>query len=154
MLGLLVPALPVNPCCMLHMIKLAVGVRDAAHLAELQRARATATPPLRHRTRNRPKRAAEIVAGGSIYWVIGRAVLVRQRIVGIIADQWDDGSACAGLLLDPELIRVAARPIKAFQGWRYLNAADAPADLAALVQSGVEMLPEEMRLALAELALL
>jgi len=139
---------------MLHMIKLAVGVRDVAHLAELQQARAKANPPLRHQTRNTPKRAAEITAGGSMYWVVAGAVLVRQRITAIIRDEWDDGSACAGLVLDPELVRVAARTMKAFQGWRYLNAADAPPDIGgASAHSGIDSLPEEMRAALAKLAL-
>jgi hypothetical protein len=139
---------------MLHIIKLAVGVRDLAHLADIQQARAKSDPPLRHKTRNSPKRADEITANGSIYWVINRAILVRQRITAIIRDHWDDGSACAGLVLDPELIRVAARAAKPFQGWRYLNAADAPADLATGPSSGVDELPETLRLALSELALL
>jgi hypothetical protein len=139
---------------MLHIVKLAVGVRDLAHLAEIQHARAKSDPPLRHRTRNTPKRADEIITGGSIYWVINRAILARQRITAIIRDHWDDGSACAGLVLDPELVRVAARPTKPFQGWRYLNAADAPADLAIGGSSGVEELPEALRLALSQLALL
>ncbi len=140
---------------MLHIIKLAVGVRDAAHLAELQRARAKSDPPLRHQTRNRPKRADEITEGGSMYWVIGGVVLLRQRVTAIIRDQWDDGSACAGLVLDPELIRVMSRGVKAFQGWRYLNPADAPADLGTAGQiPGIETLPEPMRAALAALALL
>jgi len=140
---------------LLHLIKLAVGVRDVAHLAEIQAQRAAKSPPLRHQTRNMPKRAAEILDGGSIYWVISRAVLVRQRIVEIRPDVWDDGSKCTGLVLDPVLVRVAARAMKPFQGWRYLNAADAPADLgAAGSAAGVEDLPPEMRLALTHLALL
>jgi len=140
---------------MLHMIKLAVGVRDVAHLAELQLARANSSPPLRHKTRNSPKRVDEIIADGSMYWVISGAVLVRQRITAIIRDSWDDGSACAGLVLDPELVRVAARAMKPFQGWRYLSAADAPADLAAVsAHSGVDGLPEQLRAALTALALL
>jgi hypothetical protein len=140
---------------MLHMIKLAVGVRDAAHLSELQQARAKSNPPLRHQTRNRPKRADEITGGGSMYWVIGGAVLVRQRITCIIPDQWDEGSACTGLVLDPALIRVAARVMKPFQGWRYLKPADAPADIDADGQApGIETLPAQMRAALAALALL
>jgi len=140
---------------MLHMIKLAVGVRDAAHLAALQGARAKSNPPLRHQTRNRPKRADEVTAGGSMYWVISGAVLVRQRITAIIRDEWDDGSACAGLVLDPGLVRVAARAMKPFQGWRYLKPSEAPADIDAAGQAwGIETLPAQMRAALAELALL
>jgi hypothetical protein len=140
---------------MIHLIKLAVGVRDVEHLAEIQQRRAAQNPPLRHQTRNMPKRAAEIIAGGSIYWVVNRAVVVRQRVTDIIADTWDDGSRCAGIVLDPVLVRVAARPMKPFQGWRYLNPADAPADIgAAGAVSGVDDLPEPLRLALTHLALL
>ncbi len=140
---------------MLHLIKLAVGVRDIAHLAAIQAARAVSDPPLRHQTRSFPKRADEIVAGGSIYWVIQGAVCVRQRVLAITADVWDDGTKCAGLVLDPALVRVAARSMKAFQGWRYLSMADAPADISAAGSaSGVDALPEEMRRALVNLALL
>ncbi len=140
---------------MLHMIKLAVGVRDVEHLAAIQAARAANDPPLRHQTRNMPKRAAEITAGGSIYWVINRAVVVRQLITDITKDIWDDGSPCTGLVLDKTLVRVAARSMKPFQGWRYLNPADAPPDIgAAGAVSGVDDLPEQMRLALTHLALL
>jgi hypothetical protein len=57
-------------------------------------------------------------------------------------------------VLDPELIRVTARAINPFQGWRYLSAADAPADLGTGTSSGLDDLPEPMRLALSRLALL
>jgi hypothetical protein len=140
---------------MMHLIKLAVGIRDVAHLEEVQMLRTERDPPLRHQTRSVPKRAAEICDGGSIYWVIGGAVLVRQRVLDIVQDVWDDGSKCAGLVLDRGLVRVAARRVKAFQGWRYLLPADAPADLdAAGAASGVDALPAGMRLELTKLALL
>jgi hypothetical protein len=138
---------------MINLIKLAVGIRDIAHLAAVQAERRRSNPPLRHQTRNLPKRAAEITDGGSIYWVIAGAVLVRQRITDIVQDSWDDGSKCAGLVLDPELVRVAARPVKAFQGWRYLEAADAPPDLAAQTGADAQM-PDALRHALASLGLL
>ena len=137
---------------MIHIIKLAVGVRDVAHLDEIQLLRTDRDPPLRHRTRSMPKRAAEVCDGGSIYWVIGGAVLVRQLITEILPDVWEDGSKCCALVLDAKLVRVAARPVKAFQGWRYLTAADAPPDLDAASQGGD--LPDAMRQALAALALL
>jgi hypothetical protein len=140
---------------LIHLIKLAVGVRDIAHLAAIQAQRASNNPPLRHQTRNTPKRAAEIIDGGSIYWVINRAVLARQRIIDITRDVWDDGSPCAGLVLDPVLVRVAARAMKPFQGWRYLTPSDAPPDIGAPgAASGLDELPQEMRLALTHLALI
>ena len=105
-------------------------MRDIAHLAALNAEEAKADPPLRHKTRNRPKLANEIIAGGSLYWVIGGAILVRQRILDITPDISEDGTPCTALVLDPELVRVEARAMRAFQGWRYLKPEDAPPDLA------------------------
>ncbi len=136
----------------LHLVKLAVGVRDLAHLRAIQAERA-AVAPLRHRTRNRPRRAAEIVGGGSIFWVIGGALRARQRIGGIVEDRWEDGSKCAGLLLDPHLVAVRGRLMRPFQGWRYLAPSEAPEDLDA--SAAIEAaLPEDLRRELMELCLL
>ncbi len=140
---------------MLHLTKLAVGVHDIAHLRELQAERAQRNPPLRHRTRNFPRRRDEVLNGGSMYWVIGGATLVRQRLVDIIEDQWDDKSACAGLILDPKLIVVSARPTRPFQGWRYLRAEEAPPDLAqSRPVRGEAALPPALRRELRTLCLL
>jgi hypothetical protein len=139
---------------MIHLVKLAVGVRDISHLAEFQRGRVSRDPPLRHQTRSMPKRAAELTDGGSLYWVITGAILVRQRVIDVIEDMWDDGSPCAGLVLDPTLVRVVARSSKPFQGWRYLKPEDAPADLAAGTTTLADDLPLDMLRALTELALL
>jgi hypothetical protein len=140
---------------MLHVMKLAVGIRDLAHLQAVQSARQASDPPLRHRTRNSPRRAAEITAGGSLYWVVSGAVLVRQRILDIRPDHWEDGSACAAFLLDPTLVPVAGRPVRAFQGWRYLEPSAAPPDFGGLaVAEGAEAMPEPMRRDLRALGLL
>jgi hypothetical protein len=140
---------------MLHLMKLAVGVRDVAHLREIQAARLLSDPPLRHRTRNRPRRAAEILDGGSMYWVIAGAMVVRQSIADIISSTWEDGSACAGLVLEPTLVPVAGRAVRAFQGWRYLAADAAPADVsAASGASGEDELPPALRAELRVLGLL
>ncbi len=128
-----------------------MGVRDFAHLSAIQAAKAVSDPPLRHKTRHGPKRAAELVDGGSIYWVVGGVLLARQKIRDVVEDV-KDGARCAALVLDPELVRVGARPVKAFQGWRYLTPTDAPADLTS--ESAGAEIPEEMRRALAALALL
>ncbi len=140
---------------MLHIMKLAVGIRDLAHLQDVQAARLASNPPLRHQTRNFPRRADEVIDGGSLYWVISGTLLVRQRITDIVPAVWDDGRACAALMLDPELIVLAGRPTRAFQGWRYLEAAAAPPDLGgASGASGLDDLPEAMRRDLAALGLL
>lgn len=139
---------------MLHLIKLAVGVRDIEHLRVLQAHRALHAPPLRHLTRSVPRRAEEVRAGGSIFWVIGGAILVRQRVLDIAADRREDGSACAGLILCPELVAVEGRPVKPFQGWRYLEAAAAPPDLLRAAADGEDALPDALRRDLRALALL
>ncbi len=133
-------------------MKLAVGVRDPAHLHAIQAARVVQDPPLLHRTRQMPRRGAEIVAGGSIYWVIAGSMLVRQRIVDIVADTYQDGSACAALILDPALVGVAGRPVRPFQGWRYLAPEAAPEDLGAGGDDGE--LPPALAQALRALCLL
>lgn len=139
---------------MLHMLKLSVGIRDIAHLRAVQLARAAISPPLRHQTRNGPRRREELLDGGSIYWVISGAVLVRQRLVDIIDDRWDDDTVCAGLVLDPTLVPVSATPMRAFQGWRYLTPEAAPADLdQENVDIGHDM-PESLRRSLRGLGLL
>ena len=140
---------------MLHLMKLAVGVRDIVHLQELQNARARTAPPLRHLTRHRPRRAKEVLEGGSIYWVIGGAMLVRQRLLDIVPATDSDGTAHAALLLDPALVAVAPRATRPFQGWRYLPAEAAPADLAdTAAAAGAEALPAALRRELQALGLL
>ena len=141
---------------MLHLIKLSVGVKDIAHLREIQARRAKTEPPLRHQTRMFPKRAAEIEDGGSIYWVIAGFVQVRQRILEVREEQWDDGTSCAGLVLDPTLVQVAGRPVKPFQGWRYLAPEAAPEDLVAgrAETRGLDALPPKLRQELTALCLL
>lgn len=141
---------------MLHLIKLSVGPKDVAALAALQKERLRADPPLRAWTRMFPKRIDEISDGGSIYWVIGGFVRVRQRILGLREEQWDDDTPCAALLLDPTLVAVEARPVKAFQGWRYLKPEEAPPDVAMdrPAAEGLESLPPKLRRDLAELCLI
>ena len=110
-------------------------------------------PPLRHFTRNSPKRAAELTDGGSLYWVIGGVILVRQLVLEVRQDQEADGTPCAALVLDLALVRVEGRAMRAFQGWRYLDPKDAPADLGKQTGGAAEM-PESMRRELAALGLL
>jgi len=138
---------------MVHLLKLSVGVHDIAHLSALQRARAETDPPLRHRTRQMPKRAADIIDGGSIFWVIAGMIQCRQRILDIERDQRPDGTPCVALLLDPAIVLVDGRPVRPFQGWRYLNPEAAPPDISEGAGSSVQ-LPTALRLALVELCLL
>ncbi len=119
----------------LHMIKLCVGVENVEDLsewqvkrmAELKKKGKPANPY--HDTRMSPKRATEMLAGGSLYWVIKNFIIVRQRLIGFEEVQDKDGKAMCRIHLDPELIRTKPRKKRPFQGWRYLEPTDAPTDL-------------------------
>ena len=140
---------------MLHLTKLAVGVRDTDHLRALQAIRARENPPLRHRTRNFPRRRAEVIDGGSMYWVIAGTMLARQRILDIVEDHREDMTACTGFILDPHITLLAGRPTRPFQGWRYLEPDDAPPDMPASEGiTGVASLPAALRHELRVLCLL
>jgi hypothetical protein len=139
---------------MLHIAKLAVGIRDVAHIRAVQAERMRTDPPLRHLTRNHPRRAAEVLDGGSLYWVIGGSMLVRQRLLDIRDEETADGGTLAALVLDPALVLLTGKPTRPFQGWRYLDPAAAPPDLSTAAAGGVEALPEAMRRDLRELGLL
>lgn len=140
---------------MLHLIKLAVGVRDVDHLSAIQADRMRTQPPLRHRTRMTPRRREEVLAGGSIYWVIGGSCLARQRIVDIADDKRDDGTPCTAIMLDPALVPLVGRSTRPFQGWRYLDPDDAPPDLPKMgMFTGLDGLPPAMRQELRALCLL
>jgi len=123
----------------LSLVKLCVGADTIEDLAEWQ-AHVTATrkaagedPRPRHVTRMWPRREAEIVgtegARGSLYWVIRGLILVRQPILGFEEVRGEDGVRRCAILLDPQLLRTETRPRGPFQGWRYLEAKDAPPDL-------------------------
>jgi hypothetical protein len=142
-----------------HLVKLCVGIETVQDLrdwqAERLRTLACAGKPLElcHRTLQAPRRRDEVLDGGSLYWVVKGFVLVRQRIVDLRADTKYDGRACCGIVLDPALIGTRAHPRRAFQGWRYLEDADAPPDLRARDEADGEM-PHTMRQVLRELRLI
>lgn len=137
-----------------HILKLCVGAESVEDLAEWQieqlkrarRAKQRLNPVCG--TRMWPKRMEDVLAGGSLYWVIKGVVTVRQRIVAI-DDVIDEHGQRCGLYLDAQLHRTVPQPRRAFQGWRYLEPKDAPADLGDL--KGGADLPEELRLKLVEL---
>jgi hypothetical protein len=140
---------------MLHLTKLAVGVRDVDHLRAWQAERLRERVPLRHRTRSFPRRRAEVLDGGSMYWVIAGTMLARQRIVDIIEDHRDDLTPCTSLILDPELVTLVGRPTRPFQGWRYLDPDGAPPDMPAFgAILGLDGLPATLRQELRALCLL
>jgi hypothetical protein len=130
----------------LHMSKVAVACASLDALAARQRTRLTdGIVPLV--TRFMPKRAGELV-GGSLYWIVKHRLIARQLIIGFATAE--DGRAI--VRLDPLLIRTRAAPKRAHQGWRYLAAADAPADLDG-EPDGLDLLPPALLGKLAGLAL-
>jgi hypothetical protein len=143
----------------LHLIKLCVGADSLDDLrqwiAERMREKARRGEPARHAhvTRTAPKRAGEILAGGSLYWVIKGQVSARQTLVGIEPFVDADGIGRCKLWLDSEVVAVAPRPMRAFQGWRYFATKDAPPDLDKS-QPGLNEMPEALRRELAGLGLL
>lgn len=143
----------------LHMLKLSVGSESYESLLEFQawrrEQRRLAGEPAEnvHRTRHFPRRAAEILDGGSIYWIIKGFVRARQRIVRFDELFDDEEQKHCGIVLDPELIRTELQARRPHQGWRYLEHKDAPRDAASLGQLEDEP-PAEMAAALKELGLL
>ena len=141
----------------LHLIKLCVGCDSLADLAGWQKQRLAELrargkkPELVHVTRMTPKRSAEILDGGSLFWVIKGQIAARQKLVGM-REMKKNGVPHCGLVHDRKLVPVSPRPRRAFQGWRYLEAADAPPDLALV--KGATALPESLKRELAELGLL
>lgn len=143
----------------LHIIKLCVGVDSVedleAHVAaRLAAARASgAVAEQFHVTRVMPKRAAEVLAGGSLYWVIKGQVQVRQSILRFDAVTTADGIERCRIVLQPTFVRTDWMPRRAFQGWRYLVEEDAPRDLGD-GEGSVHALPPDLRRELADLGLL
>lgn len=121
----------------IHLIKLAVGVRDLEHLSQVQAPRARvhsgagAGTVIPVHTRQTPKRATDLLDGGSLYWVIRGAVLGRQRLVGLESGTDDEGGPCCRILVDPVVVPTIPTVHRPFQGWRYLDPAAAPADRTA-----------------------
>jgi len=144
----------------LHLIKLAVGCDSVRELREWVAERmATAKKkglPQRHIhiTRMTPKREEEILAGGSLYWVIRGEIAAREKIVAIEPFRDKDGIGRCRIVMQPKVIAVSPRPMRPFQGWRYLNADAAPPDLGKAAAKGVAAMPEPMRRELRDLGLL
>ena len=144
----------------LHLIKLSVGTDSIEDLEDWialklkdQKKRGVKKPERVHTTRMVPKRTEEILDGGSIYWVIKGEILCRERILDIRPFVDKDGVGRCKLVLDPKCVPVRPRPYRAFQGWRYLEAKDAPRDLDRAAP-GARNMPEAMRRELRELGLL
>jgi hypothetical protein len=144
----------------LHIVKLCVGVASIEDLAAWQSAHVKEQkargekPRIFHATMQTPKRQADLVPGGSLYWVIKGIIQVRQKLVGFEDGMKDDASPCCHILLDKKLVAVRPVPRRAFQGWRYLTDDDAPDDLGSGSGGDLAALPADMRRALLDLGLI
>ena len=139
----------------LHLIKLSVGSATVDSLIAWQAGRrAEAADGLpRHVTRMWPRRGDELLDGGSIYWVIQGIVQCRQRLLRLDEVTGEDGIRRCALVLDPDIVRTAQARRRPFQGWRYLPAGDAPADLPASRRDD-DALPAGLSAALADIGLI
>ena len=139
----------------LNLIKLSVGTESVEGLAEWHKTKRAQGPDglPRHVTRMWPKREAELLEGGSIYWVIQGHVQCRQRILRLDEVIGSDGIRRCAIVLDPEIIRTTSARKRPFQGWRYLPGSDAPVDLPKTRQSD-DALPDDLSAALADIGVL
>lgn len=143
----------------LHLVKLCVGCDSVEELTNwiaerrADRIRRGVSTDRIHRTRQSPKRAAELLDGGSIYWVIKGEVKVRETILELRAVTDDAGISHCDIVLSGDLVPVEPRRLRPFQGWRYLAAHEAPRDLASF-GSGMRSLPPELARELSLLGLL
>ncbi len=138
----------------LNIIKLCVGAESVEDLLDWQRQNAVRWAPgtAEHVTRMWPKRAEEILAGGSLYWIIKGQVTARQRILRLEERRGSDGIARCALVLDAEVVRTEAALRRPFQGWRYLDPVDSPRDLPK-GRALDDKLPPNLAQALAEIGL-
>ena len=125
----------------LNLLKLAVGIEGVDHLRAVQAARLQRLGRLIHVTRYRPRRAEEILAGGSMYWVIRHRIRVRQRILAFDRHETQAaGKPKCAIVLEPALIATDPVHRRPHQGWRYLEGSAAPGDLGPV---GTVTLPED-----------
>lgn len=138
----------------IHLVKLCVGAEQVEDLIVWQDSRRALRDdgcPV-HVTRMWPKRGAELLAGGSLYWVFKGAILARQRVRALEECTGADGIRRCAIVLDPEVVLTTSALRRPFQGWRYLTPADAPRDLPKQ-RKGDDSLPPELSAALADIGL-
>lgn len=142
----------------LNLIKLCVGVSSLEELSAWidyrQQQRRLAGQPAEqlHTTRMIPKRSDELVSGGSLYWVIKGRIQARQKLMAIRPFTDAEGIRRCDLVLEPKLHPTSWQSRRAFQGWRYLKASDAPRDLKP--GEVADAMPKELRQELTDLGLL
>ena len=129
----------------LHLLKLAVGIEDVEQLRRIRAARRAERGGSWVYTRNHPRRGSEIVAGGSIYWIIRGQIRVRQLVIGFRCERDDNGRRYCLIQVDERLVPTFCRPWRPFQGWRYLSPEDAPGDCSDAGEPPSDRLLAELR---------
>ncbi len=118
----------------LHLIKLCVGVDAVEELVAWRKERRAQGLDAVVHTRQTPKRAAEVLEGGSLYWVVKGVVRCRQTVLDVTCVEEGPRTRCE-ILLDDRIVCTEPLPRRAFQGWRYFAPREAPADLEARGES-------------------
>ncbi|MGH1368448.1 MAG: DUF1489 family protein [Maritimibacter sp.] len=146
---------PEHDASPINLVKLCVGAEVVEDLMNWQAARANGAARFqpRHVTRMWPKREAELINGGSLYWVFKGVILARQKVLRLDEVIGEDGVRRCGIVLDQEVIRTQPAPRRPFQGWRYLKPEDAPADALTSRESESD-LPPKVAGALADIGIL
>ncbi len=136
-----------------HLIKLCVGVDSVEHLMEFRKnnPRNKDRDYNYHITRFRPRRADEVLDGGSLYWVIKGVIQCRQEIIGLEEVKTENGTKCM-IMMDKKVHLTEPQPRRAFQGWRYFEESAVPKDIAE--DSKILDIPVELRSELKELGLI
>ena len=138
----------------LHLKKLSVGSTSIEGLEEWHREVLESRGKIMHVTRSFPRRAREILPGGSIYWIIKGKMVARQLIEDLVEVEREDGGTSCGIVLAPGLVRILRKRHRPFQGWRYLEEAEAPPDLPGQGEGDAEVMPQKMAEELRDLGLL
>jgi hypothetical protein len=119
---------------MLHLTKVAFG---ATSIDQVLGWWANRGPQARLTTRYKPKRADELV-GGSLFWILKHQLVARTEILGF--EEAEGGKT--DIVVSTAIVRVRPLARRAHQGWRYLEAGDAPLDL--ITGDGADELPAKL----------
>jgi hypothetical protein len=139
----------------MHLVKLCVGASAVDDLIAWQnspRAKGPGGLPW-HVTRMWPKKATELLNGGSLYWVFKGMILCRQPIADLVEVDHGDGVTRCGIVLHPTITQVTPMPKRPFQGWRYLKPHDAPRDMCQTAPND-DHLPPELEATLSEIGVI
>ena len=141
----------------IHLLKPALKVQDLFEFSQRQKSRW-----MEHEgelvypvwTSRKPAREEALLDGGSLFWIIKKQIRVRQNVLAVVPyESGADEKPSYLILCSPELVRVEPVRKKPFQGWRYLEAENAPPDIGRIMAMD-EPPPPDMERDLREAGLL